>query len=538
MKISTKRLMEIIEEYKKENSEDYDNCEMDLFDDEEWDEIEECINSGDYVNDEKYVTEKTRRVNIFVNAIKTKNGKKYVETELERVKLKKIYVRNFHELILYWCLKNNDENADYKVGPEEYARIKKECNLFREKQRELIGKYDENNSFSGKITLRKIREYLVDNSKMSDEQELLTRSITFNMKKDIDEINLSGYNEKQLVETIIGHAGEKTKLINFTEKCEKTRYYFVKYLSYLIEYHILEFIDLLNEFADTTIDKIQSNLYNDSYGSSNYLPWSVKYNVLEAVRTADKEKNIFGDKDHADERIMQIVSQVVCFEGTPLREDNVSYMFKSIKGELKSFSDIRDIGYIFPKKNEEVIGNSKHDAYMRDHELLKEEIKKLTVETFIDFPIKLSRLAALLFERSAGVDALEEESISNLKTKFANMLQGSVEISRDTLLFFLMVLDQILKDKPELLSKRIMITVDRVNDVLNKCGFEMMMGKYIMDYIVKDTLNMSNGEFVDSIYPFFYDVREKEGNDAMLNIDNEKLTTYGPKIDKQLFKIK
>lgn len=543
MKISPNKLLKIADSYRKDNLEDYIlglnkdlneglvDCYVDLFDDSEWDEIEQAIIDENYCKDYN-TTDKKQRISILVNGIKNQRGLQYVNSELTKVGLKEVYVRNFHELILYWCFKNNDDNSEYKVGAREYIRIKKKCYMFNETQRELMNTYDKLNTFSGKITLRMIREYVENNSKKSEDMELCTKSITFHMKEEINRLDISNLGEEQLCDTIFGLAQSGNNLMNLTSKCEKTRYYFVKYLQYFIEYHIQEFIDLLNEFSNMTIEQLEKLINDEELDNSSYLPWSVKKTVFDMLTAADYKDNIFGQEKRLV-LIMQIVSQAVCLEGTPLCEDNVSPLLKTSEGKLKSWSDIKNIGHIFRVSKSDVIENDKQIIDEQKQQMRKLEFQNLTVENFIDYPIKISALANMIFQ--IDKDVLDNKSlIENQKDRLINAIQGNAEISRDVLLYFIMMMDQMFKDKPRQLPSNEKLTEARVNNILSKCGFEVMSGRNIMDYLVKKTLNLTNVDFSKKIIPLFGEMCVAEKRVNVVYMDNEALSTYEANLDKKL----
>lgn len=539
MKISANKLFKIADKYRKDNLEDYIlsfnkdlnegliDCYVDLFDDSEWDEIEQAIIDGKFLNDDN-TTDKKRRISILVNGIKNQRGLQYINSELTQAGLKEVYVRNFHELILYWCFKNNDDNSAYKVGSKEYESIKKECNMFKETRKELMNTFDKNNTFSGKITLRMLREYVQNNSKMSDDMELFTKSITFHMKEEINRIDISHFGEDELCDTIIGLAQSGNNLMNLTSKCEKTRYYFVKYLQFFIEYHIQEFIDLLNEFSDMTIEQLEFMM--NHFDNSSYLPWSVKKTVFDMLTAADYKDNLFGQEKRLV-LIMQIVSRAVCLEGTPLCEDNVSPLLKTSEGKLKSWSDIKNIGHIFRVSKSDVIENDKHIIDEQKQQMRKAEIQNLTVENFIDYPIKISALAAMIFQTDKA-ETDNKNLLENQKERLKNAIQGNAEISRDVLLYFIMMMDQVFKDKRRQLTSNEKLTEARVNSILSKCGFEVLSGKNIMDYLVKKSLNVTTVDFSKKIIPLFGEMCVAERRVNVVYMDNESLDTYEASLDK------
>lgn len=574
MRISVKKLMKIISNLKREFyddivdvSDDYDELykEIDLFDDLEFEQIEEKIKAEIKKNPDSYkaennMSEKEKRIRILCDAIVKKMNIDEVNEELKKANLKEVYPRCYNELIMFWCFTNNKKNNSYKVGAEQYRFIKQNCDVFREKHRELVEKADELNSFHDKLTLRKLHNYIKNNSKETTDKNIedaITNTITFNIRHDIGNEDMTNINEIQLIEKIIGYIGKENTLGQLTQRCEKTRYYYIKLLTKFIELQIKELVDILREMTSMTQESFLDKVYGDEYGCC--APWSIrnefhkqiikKYPEREQLCESEEENK----KHTVTSKMLYVLSGVVFFEGKPLDVTNVSNIFKDSKGEVKSWSTIRDIGYIF-EIDEEKKRDKDYFENKAKHTVRKGEIESLTVENFLDYPIKTQTLACTLFEKALDLNEKEYDRSNVLKDRFDKALQGKVEISREVLLYSIMILNQSVKYYDKKYKDKAWLDIIKINNILNKIGFDRMqtadddktidnadddkaidkIKKSLLDHIVKHSLDMDYNDFCWTIIVLFDRIRAKEGNYAIIEMEKDSLDTYEKKTDKIL----
>lgn len=577
MQISLKKLMKIIREFRREfygdlcidDYEEYDDCddtlaEIELFDNQEWAQIEKKINDERKKNPQNYninnnATDKEKRIAILCSGIENRMNIDQVNAELKRANLKEVYPRCYNELILYWCFTNNKQNKSYIVGAKEYGYIKRECDKFIEVYRELMERNDFNNSFHDKVTLRKLKDYINNNSKDAvgkHIEEAITNTVTLNIKNHIKNEDMSNINEMELVHKIIGQLGQKNTLGQLTQRCEKTRYYFIKLLVKFIEAQIQEFIDILKmDISNVTSKRFLEKVYDEEF--RDIAPWSIRYAYYMQIRSEYPKLEQLLEKDNENtdtqknkkkkhtvtSKVLDVLGEVMFFEGKPLDDCNVSELFKNADGTVKSWSAIREIGYVF--KYDEIKRMDKDYAENKAKYINKKQlIDSLSIDNFLDYPIKTMTLANIIFKNALDMSGKEYNTENNLKERFSKALQGKVEISRDVFLYVIMIINQAMRYYN---GNTTWLDIVRINDILTKIGFDRIpdekeikkenidnIEKCLMDHIVKCSLNMKFIDFRDSIIDLFIMIQDKEGSNVMIEMQADALNVYEKNIDRRL----
>ena len=150
-----------------------------------------------------------------------KMGVEELNRKLEENGCAKLYVRSLWEAGLYYAFL-------HRLSYEEWKKLQEKCEILRES----IGK-DSPFFSNSKITLRDLREYVLEGSDEED-QILATRHLTKAM-------------ERRIAEASAGKGGFEAffaeNIRSFSFVREKARYYFCKYLYYVLTDRIEKYVD-------------------------------------------------------------------------------------------------------------------------------------------------------------------------------------------------------------------------------------------------------------------------------------------------------
>ena len=328
--------------------------------------------------------------------------------ELEKCKCERLYARNLLEATLIYAFKNR---YSYEQWKEKYADAAK---------RQLTP-HDSDLS-SGKTTLRELRKYVTDNSDINDGQ-LVTRHLTRMMQQTIEESSEKEF-EKWLNENIS----------QFSSAREKTRYYFCKYLLYYLD--------------------------------------SIVEQYIKARKTGR------GLEDALDKvSVFKISSKLI---RSKLSEAEMRAMFENSAispGELFDMFNYFYFGYVSVNWVDALL-----EIY-EDPEKLPPETKKIIINLYKKkFPILrglsddkiIAWIKKYLEEQEAEIDNVYGGNNPNKgyqkgrsgENTVRRYLQGKLDLDRTNLICYLIFFGHSCK-----LPTDQIITVDRLNTILDECGY-------------------------------------------------------------------
>lgn len=339
-----------------------------------------------------------------------------------------LYARSSFETTLIYAFANRLSFPEWKKIAKVCEEAKNNWEKSSDKQMFFRGKY---------ITLRDLEEYVLSYSEKND-KDLVTKQITRVLD---EEIRALGDDYSRFFHFYISNLQE------FSDVREKTRYYFCKYLYY----YILSKIDRYKKCVGNQIPNQEQLL--------ELLPLKVESKLRR--RKTDPEQ------------LMDILRECAISPAAIFEEFNY-YFFGYVSVDwvdlmLENISDVNEL----KDSQVEMIAN-----YLRNS-ASKSELTQ--INEFRDKELVQNRIELLQKD--------EENGVTNRKGENAirKYLRGDLDIDRTTLICFLLFWGS-----EETNRNEINISEERMNDILDECGFSMLRKKEPFDEFVINYIKSSD----------------------------------------------
>ncbi len=422
-----------------------------------------------------HLTEEERRVKVLVQALHKQKGLTWVENELARQRLRKLYLRNPVEFVLRHVFLSNEVDGAYKkYSYADFLVLWEKVNAFEQMPEETFG---------NPITFGSLHDYVEKMSKRGPQSnDASTARFTMVISQGANQIDVCSSNaEEELCELY------REYLADMVEAVGSVRFYICRTLYYIICNQILELKSILSYFSATPAKEVYHDL---SKISSFQNRWSLLCPVVRQDLESRLENN---KKPQLTRQLLQSVLDRFVLKGTPA--DDSSY-FKVLYKPNSSMSDLKNLTPIFPQKIDFDIDDifsikkqtgksykNKRDAEQHciRHAELKKAIEEIKISDFFPYPIDLSKLYDLIFELPGMV--AEPQNMTVDRKGYGNqylsaVLFGKQDMSRSTMLLFFASAKGLLFKPNELtliedlpFAKDWELTGDKVNAMLNRCGY-------------------------------------------------------------------
>lgn len=457
------------------------------------------------------------RWKVFFDALNKDNpvGLNKVSNILKKNNLKSIYIKDPYEIIMYLCLKNNDENLKYKLNILDYANLINAC----------LGDHDENIatiSYEFK-TVRSLKNYLDNNSLQNGiTNRMQTRMTTLNLKNKIVKHSFANLSKETTYIYIKNIFEEYINAYNI--ESSSTQYYFAKYAYYFLISQIAEFIDLLRLCSQFKAEQLFKLLEERIYSS-----WGNEKNIYNKYLKVNRSK-IFNefDNNYGEYYLFhELVNDEISYSDYNLKSENgrksafLTKLHKNlcIYGTINKDDTSPNMLGLFQYKDTLNLSYIEHLVSLFDCKKKNKKIWKwvnnITVNDFLDFKISWEKFYDLIF--SFGKDKLSERAY---KRKLQPIVQGTYDFNRTTFIYYLMVLNHAINWENEYVKSitndmdKLFVEKDglniRINRILLRCGYNSINinGDNIIDIIVWKGLLCSNYDFYNNFNSFLNDYKD------------------------------
>lgn len=419
------------------------------------------------------LSKEEKRICILLSSLKHGKGLTEVTTILQTCGMRELYVRNLFEFVLHYCFSANEKGNRYTVGEfnKLYSKCAKLIDASFKANRTTFEKNDK------APTLRELDQLVAKNTTLSNDNMMyLTNNVTENVLSALKKVECIESSTDDIVVRLAEAFSEK-----FVDGCEITRYYFAKYLAYIVKSQIKEFKEILLDFTTMTIQEAYEKYSNLNIGNVISLRETFSYSInkLHGFTKAKEPTQLKKDI------LQQLIDSFVLYGSNPYKKSKLMTTLAQFKDNIR----------VFKNEDEEIAQ-------------LRENVAKLSLEDFYDYKINMNELYNIIFERVISVDYENDwrgidESLADEFMK--GVLKGQCDLSRSAFMFFLSNASQILRasnmyDCDE--SNDLGISF-RYEDILNKRRFEKIIprchfapvGAYATDALYYTNLEMPSEYF-------------------------------------------
>lgn len=387
-----------------------------------------------------------------------------LEQKLTEKRLKTLFLRNPFEVILWFCLAQNQTGNLY--GVEEFRNLA-----------DALVKEQKEETTTIKFTLAGIKKFLHETAEPSEEFFLETAKITTMIRTEFETINFGSENAEECFVRLFKKNRELLR--RYSQAIE---YYLNYYVFYLVSHEVLEFIEILKKISSLDVRESVQWLRNRTVDGTVHGQWSLMeqyWNDEKMMRTLERyaaacndgvlAKNKAAEVRQMDKFLLGDLQQKFVLGGSPSEPKENSLL---LCGTLSK--TIGEQTLIFEGDSEK-------------HKRLKEEIQALTLSDFQYYAIDLNKLYHLLFEVPRGVEASEKGG-KDKRTFLRNLLSGNADISRSAMLLCLLSMRGALFNRVYLESAErflgdefVRLNVDRIDSILHRLGYPPL-GIGILDH--------------------------------------------------------
>lgn len=395
-------------------------------------EIDKIMQDVDLVDEE-------RRMCILLYAINNGWGLTDTRHLLASMKYRDIYVRNLYEYLLHYCLSMNEKKCEKVYRAEEFYVLYNRCkkilkNEFRQRQ----ARY---NFSTANPSIEDMQRFVNENRGLNKRlNQMRTMNVTSRVWNALQQIETSNDTPDDIVKYVQENAAY------FVDASEILRYYFIKYVLYIVKAQLKEFKEILLDFTMLTRREVLNK-----YGERAH-PLSLKGRLA---------RDIIHEDEYASEGKGKLLDH--------LKDQLIVY------GKIKDCSFIEEFGQL--KNKTSILKNSSADRQTN----LSREIEKMTFTNFRKARLSPSRLYSLIYTSVQEPRSEVEEAMA--KKFMEEVVGGERDLSRDSFMYFLLMADQILKvcdvykthDTSDLIGcefpEEDELTEDRFKEIVSRCHF-------------------------------------------------------------------
>lgn len=515
------------------------------------------------INDE----EDTQRTKYILEALVQGYTLTRVIGDLKEKGFRRLYVRNPIEFILYCVFKYNEIN-NRKYSLREFKSLCELCTSNIEISGPVFNyRKDETKEI---VTLGSLKDYLNNNedkeiaSSNSQGAKMVgqgTNLLTQMIIARIQSIDVTRDFEKQ-VKIIFDET-----VSNMAYGNQKIRWYFIKYLSYVLISQIYQFKQILIGYSET--DAI-------SYCRTHKFDEKGFYNVFRLDREdlykedPAKQDNCNDEPDgdnrtenekQAGKKLLQALSRGFILTGKSHEKelDSCSIFHGGIGnlinktpifggGMNKGRGDTEQKDDIVNQENTENTSSQEKKRKARNgianHIKYSDEIRTLIPDDFYDFKVDLNKLYSMLFESLLFLyEDNDGESFSEMQQKKENdrrvefikdILEGKYNLTYSDMMFFLLSVKMALFNAKELIEEEwlpsdAMLNLSRVEKILENCGYETRFNYGEFDDEYQKLFNTISTENIEE---FICAVVSADSDSDIGNIAIEYLFKMKPKSSK------
>lgn len=332
-----------------------------------------------------------------------------------------LYARSSFEATIIYALYHS-------LSYQQWLTINKIC---EKAKNNYFEQEDTSNLFfsGGKITFGELERYVLEYSQLKN-GELYTKQLTRELNHQIKGLS-KDYNDFLILYL--------NNLEQFSEVREKTRYYFCKYLYY----YLLEKIEIYQKKVVGRAPTQEELL--------SLLPIKVESKLRRRVVPKDK--------------LMDIIRTCSISPGEIFEEFNY-YFFGYISSDWVEIC-LEEAGNIYELSNKQI-------------KIIADYIRRNTPKKELE-EISYLNDFTLVLQRMEQINNMEETEHSNRKGEKAirKYLRGELDINRTTLACFLLFFGSSVTSRED-----IRIDENRINEILDECGFSMLRRKEPFDKFV------------------------------------------------------
>ncbi len=404
-------------------------------------------------------TEEERRIAILVQALREQKGLRWVSEKLRSEKLRKLYVRNPIEFVLEHCFLCNDTDGAYqKYDQKAFMVLWKALKYDDAVSVDLAIRKEQIGKTKSVVTFGSLREFVLNSSKGGSASAGNTATA------QITQITLEIANRMQTLDVTQADAGEKFNRIfqeyarTFRDSAQSVRFYFAKYVYYLICHQVLELKELLLQFSSTAPKAMLESIWEKSWDD-------YRWSLLTGLRR-DIEIDDYSDEKQLSKELLRAVRNNFVLMGAA--SSGNGFPLLSTGEQLCMLTNKTSV---FAEATDAV----KHAEYRRI-------IENMQISDFYGYAINFSKLYHLLFElliskKETWFDEEDTQSEDG-KNFIKGVLDGKYDMSRSAVLMYLASVrgalfnvERFMEEYNLVFGKDSVLDLTSVNNMLKRMGY-------------------------------------------------------------------
>lgn len=406
-------------------------------------------------------TEEERRIAILVQALREQKGLRWVSEKLYSEKLRKLYVRNPIEFVLEHCFLCNDTDRAYqKYNQKAFIALWKALKYDDAASVDLTIRKEQIGKTKRVVTFGSLREFVLNSSKGGSASVGNTATA---------QITLEIANRMQTLDVTQADAGEKFNRIfqeyarTFKDSAQSVRFYFAKYVYYLICHQVLELKELLLQFSSMAPRAMLKSIREKSGG---YYRWSLLTGLRRDIEIEKQIDTPSSDAKQLSKELLRAVRNNFVLMGAASSDNGFPLLSTG-----EQLSMLTNKTSVFAETTDAV-----------KHAECRRIIKNMQVSDFYGYAIDFSKLYHLLFElliskKETWFDEDDGQSETG-KDFIKGILEGKYDMSRSAVLMYLASVrgalfdvERFTKEYNLVFGKDSVLKLTRVNNMLNRMGY-------------------------------------------------------------------
>ena len=412
-------------------------------------------------------TKTITRNEIFIKALNEFRNLNWVEEELAKNSLDPIRIRRPDEVVLKFALLCNSMEKAPKYNYKGFISLWNDLSL----QKNRTWKQDSNTSET--LTFQQIFDIVKEN-KYNDEKQIWQQTLAVTQEISDDLNTLIDFEGDSVVEDF--KTFFEKYIDKFADASQSGRYYFFKYLYFLIVHEIGELKDTLLWLTEDTwnnkIDEIFDN-ESDTDDSDSPTPRSDYFEKIDAnIKRNKMISALYNVNDHPEAFKVQ-GSRVIL---SNILSNFLLFGVSQTDKHFKLFDDKNTTLSHLNNQTKLFSGGRKKE----EHNKIVENLKNTVVEDFYGYKVSLNKAYNILFNSSFSDVTSQDDKLTTNKEKghfVLNIYKSRYDISRSTMLLFLLSLKFALFDTEKYLystpffNKTCEINYTNVNKLLKRMGY-------------------------------------------------------------------